>query len=898
MKDSKKVFRRSIWMLLVCFAMLVGTTYAWFTDGASSSNNIIQSGNLDVEMYWTDDLSSGEWLNVEEDEYNTIFNNTNWEPGYTEVRYIKIKNAGDLAFKYQLEVTPQGEIGKLADVIDVYFAKAPTANIESRSALADMTLAGSVAEVSADSSKTENKLLPIGKTHQGWDSGEAVTAIALKMDESAGNEYQSLTIADGFTVSAVATQVEYEVDSFGSDYDRPANYPEVKIETDKSEKVEIDGNNTTTSETVIKTWKGVKATIPAGVKVADGYDKLTLRISEKASTDSNVKVSANEILTAYDVHIEGVAEDNTVPIIIELGEILPTGLNFGNYKFYHVEDGNTVDMNLVDAVDKLTTHNDFYYDPATGEVTLAMATFSEVAMVSETEGVWKGEFDYSWYVADATELTIANADQLAAFGKVVGGMAEDFNRDSFNGKSVKLIADINLGDKDNSNESLIFHPIGYYYKGGDSTVKSFEGTFDGNGHTISNFYQNTWEIKGDYDGTYYKDAMGLFGYVYGGTVKNLTVDNFSSDGEFTPTGVIAAYADGNATFENIAITNCNPRVYNTGNGGIIGIAGDTSAANDDHITLKNITVDNSNKISALWGSWDVACGGLVGMYRGNVDGNGNATGDTISFENCHVSAQIDVYNDVCANYQYYAYRYAGMIIGSIRHNTTNDEGRTIPNMAGISASGCTVNYGDWNDYYYCEFEKNTMASYSEDYQFSRVPHSELNFTDSNGNGAVDADERASVAGCKHTHTVNEDKKAVYLPFHQLFTGYSWGVSSIGLEKYSGIVTNLDITEGEQQESVVKFKALVKDNAELSNNKEITIGELFSAMEANEDKIKDDKVKVMVSPVGETSTVNGEYLANESDWTKGTLTFTGSGTATVTITDYYFCTPTTITVDVI
>ena len=111
------------------------------------------------------------------------------------------------------------------------------------------------------------------------------------------------------------------------------------------------------------------------------------------------------------------------------------------------------------------------------------------------------------------------------------------------------------------------------------------------------------DYNSGYSGTpnYYKDAMGLFGYVLNGTVKNLTVDNFSSDGEFTPTGVIAAYAV-NSTFENIAITNCNPRVYNTGNGGIIGIAGRENDLHEELI-LKNITVDNTNKISALWGSW-------------------------------------------------------------------------------------------------------------------------------------------------------------------------------------------------------------------------------------------------------------------------------------------------------
>ncbi len=125
-------------------------------------------------------------------------------------------------------------------------------------------------------------------------------------------------------------------------------------------------------------------------------------------------------------------------------------------------------------------------------------------------------------------------------------------------------------------------------------------------------------MKGDHDWyspeeQYYRDGMGLFGRVYGGTVKNLTVKNFSSDGEIATTGVIAAYADG-ATFENIAIFNCNPRVYNIGNGGIVGCVGWYAKDADLKTTFTNITVDNSNKISALWGSYDVACGGIVGQY--------------------------------------------------------------------------------------------------------------------------------------------------------------------------------------------------------------------------------------------------------------------------------------------
>ncbi len=683
---------------------------------------------------------------------------------------------------------------------------------------------------------------------------------------------------------------------------------------EQSGNVTTDENNQVTDKVTIGT-ENASAVVAEGTQLEANTTELKLKATDMDATTSDVTLGENEEMRSLDVHVEGVAADNTVPVIITLDEIAPEFLNQGNIRLYHVENGVTTEMTRVFSLGEVDEHNEYYYDIETGTLTVAMATFSEIAVVSDTTKAWEGGFDYTWYDADANELTIANADQLAAFGAIVGGMAEGIEIDSFEGKTVKLIADINLGDKESENNpDLIFYPIGYYNNTGSyekvsggsviSSVSSFEGTFDGNGHTISNFYQNTWEMFGGYNSGYsgtpnhYDDAMGLFGYVYGGTVKNLTVSNFSSDGEFTPTGVIAAYADGDATFENIALTNCNPRVYNTGNGGIVGVAGDTSTADDDHITLKNITVDNSNKISALWGSYDVACGGLVGMYRGNVDGSGNATGDTINFENCHVSAIIDVYNDVCANYQYYAYRYAGMIIGSVRHNTTNEDKKTIPNMTGISATGCTVNYGDWNDYYYCEFEKNSMASYSEDYQFSRVPHSELKFTDSNGNGVVDADERASVIGCKHNHTAEENHQAIYLPFHQLFTGYSWGVSSIGLKEYSGIVTDLGITEGGQENSVVKFEKAETAKDTYTTGEKVAIGELFKEADLPDNvEIDVDNVQVTISPVGDSSTAGGAYTPNTTDWAQGTITFTGLGAAQIIITDYNFCEKTVLNVTI-
>lgn len=692
----------------------------------------------------------------------------------------------------------------------------------------------------------------------------------------------------------------------------PFPYPDYK-EVEKNV-IPSEDNKIPSGGVVMSTDDGsFVAYIPEGTLLNEGVTSLKLTISSIENSQAEVVLTDNEESHPFDVHIEGISKDNKVPVKVYISELLPKGLNMGNYRFYHVQNGETVEMTLVP--NDSNTHNTYEYDPITGDVTLYVASFSEIAVIADKNPAWEGSYDYTWYDESAITFTIANADQLAAFSAIVGGMNGQ-TQDSFAGKTVVLTNDIDLGDKESENNpNLIFYPIGYYNSEGTyertntaitSGLRNFEGVFDGNGHTIANFYHNTWEMKGDHnwyapEDQYYRDGMGLFGRVYCGTVKNLTVSNFSSDGEIATTGVIAAYADG-ATFENIAIFNCNPRVYNIGNGGIVGCVGWYAKEANLETTFKNITVDNSNKISALWGSYDVACGGIVGQYypTSGQTSAGTPKNAGIHLENCHVSAIMDVYNDVCGNYQYYAYRYAGMIIGSIRENTVDENGKTIPDMTGISATGCTVNYGDWNDYYYCEFEKNGHPSYSgpDDYKFSRVPHSELNFTDSNGNGLVDADERASVTGCKHNHTAAENNNAIYLPFHQLFTGYGWGVNSIGLEKYSGIVTNLDITEGDQEESVVKFESKFTGDFlyRVGNGNTVSLGSLFTAK--GDVTINHSGVWVTITKVDENSNVSGTFTANTSEWTKGSIQFAGTGVVKVTIQDYNFCTPTVLYLEVV
>lgn len=945
MKHKKSALMQSVIALLLCVSMLVGTTFAWFTDSVVTGINTIAAGNLDVELYHTNAAVKDEKVKPSTDLFLDLQGNPIlWEPGVVSYENLRVVNEGSLALAYQMAINtanenfvvdPSGARYGLSQILKVGVVEGGVTATDR---------AGVVASVEASNWTSLSNFLRNGSLlPEGAGESEKTLGIVIYWEPGEFDNYWNLnngkTLSEGeelqidLGISLIATQEQHESDAFGSDYDTTAKaevFPEFTGGS-ASATVVPDGNNQVSSPVELTSGQ-VAAYVPAGVQLAAGTTELSMSVTNMGASGANIVLGENEAIRSLDVHIEGVAANNATPITVTLKEVAPTGLNMGNYKLYHVENGSTNEMTLVDSAADFTAHNQFKYDPATGDVVLHMATFSEVSVVADTTKAWNGGVDHSWYVDKQSPYYIANADQLWSFSQIVGGMAEGIAQDSFNNETVKLVSDINLDDGEESNKSFIFYPIGYNCDDGkyDKTKEkvttgfyTFEGTFDGQGHTISNLYQNTWEMKGDNEyyaasEQYYRDGMGLFGKVYGGTVKNLTVKNFKSDGEYTTTGVIAAYADSktdkSAIFENIAIIDCNPRVYNIGNGGIVGCGGwySKDTATSKPITFMNITVDKTNKISALWGSWDVACGGIMGQYYPN-------SGCGVSFVNCNMAAQIDVNNDVCANYQYYAYRYAGMMIGSIRQNLPADaNGHVYPDMTGITASNCTVNYGDWNDYYYCELVNNSIASYTHDYQFSRLekvntlPESAegtKHYYVKNADGSITC--RHFINGELHTHDMSgtetvkgqtvpvEDKTCVYLPFDQLFTGYGWGVTSKGLNDFDGI----EIKEVEQNTPEVKFATKFENTDSylyrVGNLNSVELGTLFKEAEGiNPEDISDSGVYVTITDIYNEMETKGSFKANTTDWTKGTIKFEGTGPVKVIIQDYDYCIPTELYLEVI
>ena len=785
--STKKSLVLSVISLLLCLSMLAGTTFAWFTDSVTSGKNRILAGNLDIELEYLD--NNGKWQTVTE-QTNVFEQNTLWEPGHTEVVYLRVKNAGSLAFKYQLGVNVASETGsvnvngepfKLSEFIEfgaVEGVKTP---------FADRTAARRAVSVSEPlaSGYTAFGTMSAGATEQ-------YTALVVFMPESVGNEanYKTGETAPEIFlgIDLFATQYEYESDSFDKNYDKEAVMPDFSGKyTVKADVGSLDGDNKTTDAIELCTdGSPVYAQLPAGVEVEDGKNTLTLEI-EKTDRSSNIEVNTQQSSLSLDVHIDGIGKNNTVPITVALGAVAPKGLKASSVELYHVENGIAHKMTPVDS---FTAHNQFIYNAKTGEISIHIASFSEITMLISMSDPWNGTVDTSWYNNTDSTFKITTAEQLAGLGQLVA------RGNTFEGKTVELNKSLDLGSK----SGKVFLSIGYDPDYSMSSLGEFKGVFDGKGNTVSNLYQNTWQIKGNYDNGYYKLSMGLFGLV-SGTVKNLNIYRFSMEGEFAPMGCVAGRANG-GTFENIRLIECAPYTYNTGVGGIIGWDVSSGAT----YNFKNINIDPTSTVGALWGTYDAACGGIMGYI---------SKASTANITDCNIGCVLDVYNDVCGNYQYYQYRYSGMVIGTVGRDSAAD-------ISNIHCKNVKIFYNEWPHYFYCEFEKNSLASYSEDYQFSRVEHKDIKFNDKNGNGRIDSESEAlSATGCKnHNHTAQEDKQAVYLPFNQMISGYGWGaehkdIPGVEVAEYAYSIT---YKEGE--------KTLITEYV-IDNSKVYTVADVIS-----------------------------------------------------------------------
>jgi len=424
--NSKKALLSSAFALVLSVAMLIGTTFAWFTDTASTAVNKIQSGNLDVALEMLD-TAQNKWVTAEGKALNFVkAGNADeevlWEPGATyKLPKLRVVNNGNLALKYKIVISgakdanPDNGIDdlKLLDVIDwTYKIKGDTYVLGA-----------------------ERHLAAKGATDVNYEEFD----IQGTMQTTAGNEYQGLSI-EGIAITVYAVQDTVENDSFGNDYDKNADgKPQFDTWYDN---VATTVTVAATGDTVVKdkeTEPTIQATIPAGSTTAN---KLTL-IKNKAETPSNITVVTGTKALTAEVKL---IDQNGNKVNAASGKFFTVSMEIGKslnvVDLYH----NEMALTKVADISSLTANDRYFYDAATGYVTFTTDDFSPfTAIVS----------DSAFNGGNGTEenpYLIANAEQAMQIEKLKKGAY------------LKLVNDITVPDE--------------IYMSGKKFV------FDLNGHTV------------------------------------------------------------------------------------------------------------------------------------------------------------------------------------------------------------------------------------------------------------------------------------------------------------------------------------------------------------------------------------------------------------------------------
>ena len=492
-KSTKRALLGSVMAMVLCLAMLVGATFAWFTDTASTGVNKIQAGKLDVALEMKE---GGNWVSAEGKtldfvkaagaENEAIL----WEPGCTyTLPELRVVNNGNLALKYKVIITGINGSAKLNEAIEW--------------TIGDVAMGA----------------------EQHLAAGES-NAFTIKghMKESAGNEYMNESI-DGIAITVVATQDTVESDSFDKDYDAGAEYPVVAV-----------ANVNTNGDTVLKDKEEdhtIQVTVPAGA-LDEGVQSLKLEVV-KSATPAGVQVASTESSQSYEVTMK----DQSGNVVSTNGTLMTVEMNVGKnrtaLKLYHDGEKMTNDIGtLTDAADH------YVYDAATGYVTMKVSHFSPFTAVFARDYWTDHAADgYATPVDTANKVvTVSSAEELALFAKEVTDDGKNYS-----GYTLNLANDVDLGE-------YLWKPINGYKRLSGIVV-------NGNGHTIRNMKVRGCTNSSLYGAGFIGDINGAVtvkDIAFDGAdvfFVNYAKPQFAGN----VGGIVLGYTYGTTLFENVSVTN-------------------------------------------------------------------------------------------------------------------------------------------------------------------------------------------------------------------------------------------------------------------------------------------------------------------------------------------------------
>ena len=647
-KSTKRALLLSVLSLLLCISMLIGTTYAWFTDTVTSAGNIITAGNLKVEMYWADgdeDPTAAAWNDASK---GAIFNYELWEPGYTQARHIKVANVGNLALKYQMRILANGIVSKLADVIDVYYFEDATQL--TRASLTEAKKLGTLAEVLKNNTAFEvengNSLSSkiTGELEAGTVNNEDTVTIALKMQESAGNEYQGLSIGTDFSVQLLATQLTSESDTFDKLYDEDADFapqttPSAMVSSLNGEELDISfstdfGGSASTM------------TLDAGYQFEPTETYEQALESEYANAhadfyikaDQDVKAGSLAVAGYYNLFCEGFNNGNWVALTA--GDVaantpirlIADGMNGGK-----TDSGITVPYSLIcqygnDGTGFCCGIVDLDGSNAGTTVTVELRLYQVKDKAESTNNSWNEETGEFITIGTFTYTFPLTVDAYEVEGVEVQMTSKGYNSITYHDRTnyTDKVQAIDVYAKEDLVAALELRNAGVFVHNGSNDIHpvinimsdidfggdSFAGFgnkvyINGNGHTISNikFVANAG------------GKAGLLNYAGDNIIKDLTIKDASVAG--AQAGIFAGNA-ANVHLENCALEGNitvtweeNAAEAYNGVGAAFGVIASESNSLDVDVTNATITIEKTGITYAAGKTAETATN-LVGVVYGGT----------------------------------------------------------------------------------------------------------------------------------------------------------------------------------------------------------------------------------------------------------------------------------------
>ena len=510
MKNTRKLLVSSMIMILSCCLLFAGTTFAWFSDSVTSDNNIITAGNLDVELDYLTTGEDGDWHTVQGESIFT--DDTIWEPGHTEAVVLRVKNAGSLAFKYSLKlkvteevesVNVEGDPFKLSDYLTVgakVTEKFEGKAIESRNGAKEIAKNNEIGFAS---------ITPFASLLKGEES---YVQLVIYMPEEVGNEANHAKNAPKptitFGIELVATQLNYEQDSFDENYDKGASWlGEIDTDWYKAEQSEF----TLVSGAELA---GLAQLVNEGNTFAGKTVKLGANINLSNTAWTPIGLNGDQIVFAGTFDGQGYIISNLLIDLTAEPKYQSAGL-FGSARNAVIKNFTVKDAN----VKNLTKTNP---EGATSCGTAVVLGSSQFESTVENVKVIDAEVSGNRYVSAIAGYFAGSINGCSVNKAILLATQDNFTGKYDNGDKVGAIIGFSNGAV-----TLTYNAVSDVEIKGYRDLGGIAGAADcGNvsGNTVSNLTITVDQIKGYY-GDKAKNAQAVVGRVLGGKIGENTSSN-------------------------------------------------------------------------------------------------------------------------------------------------------------------------------------------------------------------------------------------------------------------------------------------------------------------------------------------------------------------------------------